>query len=63
MIYAVRDSLRDPLVGDPVWSPDASRIYFKSHDMEGRASFWAVSPSGGAPRLLVIFDDPALAPA
>jgi Tol biopolymer transport system component len=58
-LYAVRDTVNDPLIGDPVWSRDGSRIYFKSHDMEGRASIWELSSSGGRPRRLVRFDDPA----
>jgi serine/threonine protein kinase len=50
-----------PGPGDPVaialdWSPDG-RIYFKAHHDAGRASFWYISPSGGAPRQLVRFDD------
>ncbi len=38
-------------------SDDGSLVYFKSHDDEGRASFWSVPVSGGAPTLLVRFDD------
>jgi hypothetical protein len=41
------------------WSPDGGTVYFKAFDAEGRASFWAVPSAGGAPRLLVRFDDPA----
>ncbi|MBW8839071.1 MAG: serine/threonine-protein kinase, partial [Gemmatimonadetes bacterium] len=36
-------------------------LYFKSHDARGRASFWSVPTTGGAPRLLARFDDPARA--
>ena len=36
---------------------DAGTVYFKSHDAEGRASFWAVPLVGGQPRLLVRFED------
>jgi serine/threonine-protein kinase len=39
------------------WSPDGRTLYYKSHDAQGRASFWAVSALGGRPRLLVRFDD------
>jgi hypothetical protein len=35
------------------------RIYFKSHDASGRAEFWTLPLSGGRPRLLVKFSDPA----
>jgi serine/threonine-protein kinase len=38
------------------WGPDG-RIYFKSHDSAGRASFWVVPATGGRPELLVRFDD------
>ncbi|HSA55407.1 MAG TPA: hypothetical protein VLE53_06860, partial [Gemmatimonadaceae bacterium] len=58
VLYAVRDTVNDPLVGDPTWSPDGRRIFFKSHDRQGRASFWDIPATGGRPRLLVRFDDP-----
>jgi len=41
------------------WSLDGRTIYFKASDREGRASIWAVAATGGHPRLLVRFDDPA----
>ena len=41
------------------WSRDGRTIYFKASDREGRASFWALPATGGRPRLLVRFDDPA----
>jgi hypothetical protein len=41
-----------------VWSPDGQTVYYKAHDAEGRTSFWAVSATGGAPRLLVRFPNP-----
>jgi Tol biopolymer transport system component len=41
-----------------IWSPDDKTIYFKAADGERRASIWAVPAAGGAPRLLVRFDDP-----
>jgi Tol biopolymer transport system component len=44
--------------GQVLWSPDARTVYFKAHDAEGRTSFWAVSATGGAPRLLVRFPNP-----
>jgi eukaryotic-like serine/threonine-protein kinase len=39
------------------WSPDGRTLYYKSHDAQGRASFWAVNAAGGRPRLLVRFTD------
>jgi serine/threonine-protein kinase len=39
------------------WSPDGRTLYYKAHDAQGRASFWAVSAAGGRPRLLVRFSD------
>jgi Tol biopolymer transport system component len=40
-----------------VVSDDDTSVYFKSHDAEGRASFWSLPLSGGTPRLLVRLDD------
>ena len=37
---------------------DGRTLYYKAFDEAGRSSFWAVSLAGGAPRLLVRFDDP-----
>jgi hypothetical protein len=39
-----------------VVSEDGRTLYFKSHDVQGQASLWAVPLSGGRPRLLVRFD-------
>ncbi len=39
------------------WSPDGRTLYYKTHDAQGRASFWAVNALGGRPRLLVRFND------
>jgi Tol biopolymer transport system component len=39
------------------WSPDGRTLYYKTHDSQGRASFWAVNAAGGRPRLLVRFND------
>ena len=57
-IYAVTDTINDPIVEDPHWAPDGRGLYFKSHDQTGQASIWYVSVGGGRPRLLVRFDDP-----
>jgi serine/threonine-protein kinase len=48
-----------PQAERPQWSDDGRTLYFKSHDAEGRASFWSVPAAGGTPRLLVRLDDPA----
>ena len=39
------------------WSPDGRTLYYKAHDAQGRASFWAVNAAGGRPRVLVRFND------
>jgi Tol biopolymer transport system component len=41
-----------------LWAPDGRTLYYKAFDEAGWSSFWAVSLGGGAPRLLVRFDDP-----
>jgi len=43
----------------PLWSADGRSIYYKSHDAEGNASIWSVPAIGGAPRMLLHWDDPA----
>jgi len=53
------DPVRAGVSGEvPAWSADGTTIYFKSHDARGNASVWAIPAAGGAPRLLVRFDDP-----
>ncbi len=47
----------EPPVEQAEWSPDGRTLYFKSHDAQGRASFWAVNAAGGHPRPLVRFTD------
>jgi eukaryotic-like serine/threonine-protein kinase len=56
-LYAVADTVRDPVVGQTHWSHDGKGIYFKSQDELGRASIWYQSLAGGRPRLIVRFDD------
>jgi Tol biopolymer transport system component len=51
----------DPLAELAVYSPTGRTLYFKSHDARGRGSFWSIPVTGGRPRLLVRFDDPARA--
>ncbi len=41
------------------WSRDSQTIYYKANDEQLATSIWAVSISGGEPRLLVTFDDPS----
>jgi Tol biopolymer transport system component len=55
-VYVPRDG--DPLAELALFSADGKKLYFKSHDARGRASFWSVSAAGGRPRPLVRFDDP-----
>jgi Tol biopolymer transport system component len=40
-----------------LWSPDSRTIFYKAFDAEGRSSLWSVDAAGGAPRILVRFDD------
>jgi Tol biopolymer transport system component len=49
----------DPLAELAVFAASGRELYFKSHDAQGRASFWSIPVTGGRPRLLVRFDDPA----
>jgi Tol biopolymer transport system component len=39
------------------WAPDGRTIYMKTFDGHGQAAIWALEADGGAPRLLVRFDD------
>jgi hypothetical protein len=41
------------------WSPDSRLVYYVAHDAGGQAGLWSVALTGGAPRLLIRFDDPA----
>lgn len=40
------------------WAPDGRTLYMKTFDGYGQAAIWALSVDGGAPRLLVRFDEP-----
>jgi Tol biopolymer transport system component len=51
----------DPLAELAMYSQSGRTLYFKSHDARGQAAFWSVPVTGGRPRLLVRFDDPARA--
>jgi Tol biopolymer transport system component len=57
VVYAPKAGSSDPHVKGVVVSDNGRTVYFKSHDAEGRASFWAVPLTGGRPRLLVRFED------
>jgi hypothetical protein len=57
--YTPSPGSADPRVESVVTSEDGRTLYFKNHDAEGRASFWAVPAAGGRPRLLVRFTDPS----
>ena len=48
-----------PLLAYPIWSRDSRTIYYKAYDTQLHKSIWAVPATGGQPRLLVAFDDPA----
>jgi len=45
--------------GFPEWSPDGSTIYYR-RILSSDEGFWAVSPEGGPPRLVVRADDPTM---
>jgi Tol biopolymer transport system component/DNA-binding SARP family transcriptional activator len=42
-----------------LWSEEGRRILYKAFDATGGSSFWAVPAAGGAPRVLIRFDDAA----
>ena len=48
-----------PTPNFPAWSKDSRIVYYKAYDGSLQSSIWAVPVSGGAPKLLVKFDDPA----
>jgi TolB protein len=41
------------------WSPDSRSLYYKAYDTRERSSIRVAPVSGGTPRLLIRFDDPA----
>ena len=57
ILYAAADTLRDPVVGQVIFTTDRSGVYFKSHDPMGHTSFWYEPLTGGRPTMLVLFDD------
>jgi Tol biopolymer transport system component len=40
------------------WAPDGRTVYMKTFDAQGGAALWALSTDGGAPKMLVRFDEP-----
>jgi Tol biopolymer transport system component/DNA-binding SARP family transcriptional activator len=42
-----------------LWGPDGRTIYYKAFDASGRSTLWSIPATGGAPNLLVRFDDPS----
>jgi Tol biopolymer transport system component len=40
------------------WGTDGSTLYMKTFDAKGAAALWALSLTGGPPKLLVRFDEP-----
>ena len=48
-----------PMAVYPIWSSDSRTIYYKAYETSVTSGLWAVSVDGGAPRLLITFDDPA----
>ena len=44
-----------PIAGSALWGDDGI-IYFASTDSKGTPSIWSISPAGGAPKQLLIFD-------
>jgi hypothetical protein len=44
-----------------IFSASGRDLYFKSHDAQGRASFWSMPATGGKPKLISRFDDPSRA--
>ena len=58
VVYQPAPHSADPIVESVQVAPeDGHTLYLKSHDAEGRASFWSLPVSGGAPAHLVRFDD------
>jgi Tol biopolymer transport system component len=51
--------LAQPMPKGLAWSPDSRLVYYAARDARGQAGLWSMAVIGGAPRLLVRFDDPA----
>jgi Tol biopolymer transport system component len=59
LLVAAGDSALHPVPELLQWGPGGESIFYKAFDAEGRSSIWSVPAKGGAPKLLVGFDDPA----
>jgi len=58
VLYRPTPETTDPIAEFVQAEPgNASTLYMKSHDAEGRAHLWSLPVTGGTPRLLVRFDD------
>jgi hypothetical protein len=55
----VQDLLAQSVPENLAWSPDSRLVYYVTYDAGGQAGLWAVALTGGTPRLLIRFDDPA----
>ncbi|MBA3670809.1 MAG: PD40 domain-containing protein [Gemmatimonadaceae bacterium] len=59
VVYQPIPGSDDPHSEFALFARTGRELYFKSHDRRGMASIWSVPITGGRPRLLVKFDDPA----
>jgi Tol biopolymer transport system component len=59
LLSALNVGAGDPEARTLVLSEDGRSLYFKSRDADGRSSIWILPVTGGRPRLLVRFADPA----
>src|SRR5436190_3374461 len=57
-LYAPSTDPADPRPELVVPSVDRKWVFFKTHDTQGRASFWRIPAAGGTPQLLVEFPNP-----
>ena len=57
VLYGAGESVLDRPVAIR-WGPDGRTVYMKTFDAAGQAALWALGVDGGAPRLLVRFDEP-----
>lgn len=58
VLVPVRPGSSDPRAAYVGWSDDSRTLYYLAVDPAEQASIWAVSVTGGTPRLMVRFDDP-----
>jgi serine/threonine protein kinase/Tol biopolymer transport system component len=59
VLFESPDLTKIPVPHFPAWSTDSRTVYYKAFDQSMQSSIWAIAVSGGAPRLLVKFDDPS----